>query len=83
MPYSLLVQYGTEAEYRRHFEQVYCKEPIKTFDGITVRFHKSMFDHCFFESSRRDTNKDTFSCLRSSFSPLRIFFGEGCGDLSW
>lgn len=65
MPYSLLVQYGTEAEYRRHFERVYCKGPIKTFDGITVRFHKSMFDHCFFESSRRDTNKDTFSIKRA------------------
>ncbi len=65
MPYSLLVQYGTEAEYRRHFEQVYCKDPIKTFDGIVVRFHKSMFGHSFFESSRRDTNKDTFSIKRA------------------
>ncbi len=65
MPYSLLIQYGTEEEYRRHFEQVYCKGPIKTFDGIAVRFHKNMFDHCFFESSRRDTNKDTFSIKRS------------------
>jgi hypothetical protein len=24
-----------------------------------------MFDHCFFESSRRDTNKDTFSIKRA------------------
>ena len=65
MPYPLLVQYGTQAEYRQHFEQVYCKGPIKTFDRITVRFHKSMFDHCFFESSRRNDNKDTFSKKRA------------------
>ncbi|MCP5003133.1 MAG: hypothetical protein GY941_04150 [Planctomycetes bacterium] len=65
MPYPLLVQYGTEAEYRRHFEHVYCSGPIKTFDGIKVRFRKNMFDHCFFESSRRDTNKDTFSIKRA------------------
>ncbi len=65
MSYPLLVKYKTEAEYRQHFEQVYCKGPIRTFDGISVRFHKSMFDHCFFESSRRDKNKDTFSLKRA------------------
>lgn len=64
MPYPSLVRYEAEEEYRQHYEQIYCKGPIKTFDGITVRFDKSMFDHCFFESSRRDTNKDTFSVKR-------------------
>jgi len=63
--YPPLVKYRTEAEYRLHFEQVYCRGSIKTFDGILVRFRKSIFDHCFFESSRRDKNKDTFSIKRA------------------
>jgi len=45
--YPPLVKYRTEAEYRLHFEQVYCRGSVKTFDGILVRFHKSVFDHCF------------------------------------
>ncbi len=58
-----LVQYPTELEYRRHFEQVYCRGPIETFDGIQVRFRKGMFDHCFFESV--NTKDDTFSPRRA------------------
>ena len=65
MSYPPLVKYGTEVEYRSHFEQVYCKGPIKTFDGISVRFRKLNFDHCFFESSHRDKNKDMFSIKRA------------------
>lgn len=58
-----LVQYGTEREYRAHFEQVYCQGPMQTFDGIMVRFRKQQFDHCFFESVV--TKDDTFSQRRA------------------
>lgn len=60
-----LVKYATAAEYQKHFEQKYCRGPLTTFDGYHVRFKKSDFKHCFFESSRRDGNKDTFSLLRA------------------
>lgn len=58
-----LVQYHTEQEYRQHFERIYCRQPIKTFDGIMVRFRKGMFDHCFFESIH--AKDDTFSQRRA------------------
>lgn len=63
LAYPPLVQYITEQEYRNHFERVYCKEPIATFDDIQVRFRKSMFDHCFFESIH--SKDDTFSQQRA------------------
>lgn len=59
--YAPFVEYQTEAEYRTHFERVYCTGPIETFDGIRVRFRKGRFQHDFYESSRRDGNKDRFS----------------------
>ena len=58
MNYPSLVRYATQAEYRVHFERVYCRGPIQTFDHIAVRFRKKDFDHCFFESSKRDRVKD-------------------------
>lgn len=63
MSYSVLVQYRTELEYRKHFEDVYCRRTIETFDGIQVRFRKAMFDHCFFESIH--SKDDTFSSQRA------------------
>lgn len=63
MPYPPLVNYGTEQEYRSHFERVYCQGTISTFDGIEVRFRRRMFDHCFFESVV--TKDDTFSPRRA------------------
>lgn len=60
-----LVSYSTQGEYRTHFEQIYCKTPISTFDGIQVRFRKTDFNHCFFESTRRNGIKDKFSLKRS------------------
>jgi len=63
MPYPPLVSYQTIDEYRAHFEKVYCRGPIVTFDGIPVRFRKRDFDHAFFES--RTTKDDTFSPQRS------------------
>ena len=63
MPYPPLVKYLSEQEYRQHFEDVYCKQPLLTFDGIPVRFRKSDFDHAFFES--KNAKDDTFSMLRA------------------
>ncbi|MEN8131268.1 MAG: hypothetical protein ABFS45_13955 [Pseudomonadota bacterium] len=63
MAYPPLVHYATEQEYRVHFERVYCRGPIQTFDGITVRFRKDQFYHCFFESV--NTKDDTFSPRRA------------------
>ena len=61
----LFVSYSTQDEYRTHFEQTYCSSTISTFDGIQVRFRKTDFDHCFFESTRRNGIKDKFSLKRA------------------
>lgn len=55
----------SETEYRQRFEATYCQGTIATFDGIEVRFRKSDFDHCFFESTQRNGIKDQFSVKRS------------------
>ncbi len=65
MPPTPLVVYETAEQYRRHYERTYCCGTITTFDGIHVRFRKRHFGHCFFESSRRDGIKDTFSRRRA------------------
>lgn len=65
MSYPPLLHLATEAEYRARFERVYCQGPVMTFDGVAVRFRKSQFDHCFFESTRRNRIKDQFSWKRA------------------
>jgi hypothetical protein len=60
-----LVHYNTEEEYREHFRQIYCRAPIFTFDDIPVYFRKEDFDHCMYESSKRDSVKDVFSKQRA------------------
>jgi hypothetical protein len=65
MALPTFVEYDTEDEYRRHFEEVYCREKIAAFDGIKVKFRKSKFEHCFFESSNKNQEKDTFSIERA------------------
>jgi hypothetical protein len=60
-----LVLYQTQGEYRRHFESTYCQNAIVTFDGWRVRFSKKDFDHCMFESTKRNKVKDQFSKARS------------------
>jgi hypothetical protein len=57
--------YSTPAEYKTHFERVYCRGVITTFDGIRVYFSSDKFGHCFYESSRRDGVKDIFSSVRA------------------
>ncbi len=67
MPYPCppAIIYSTENEYRAHFNRVYCKGPIKTFDSIDVFFKRSDFDHAFYESSKRNKVKDQFSHPRA------------------
>jgi len=65
LDYPPLVHYDTQEEYPKHFEGIYCSGGIRTFDDILVRFRKSKFDHCFFESTKRDARKDQFSVKRA------------------
>lgn len=63
MPYPPLIDLPTQEEYRRHYENLYCRRPIITFDSISVRFRKRDFDHAFFETVV--TKDDTFSSIRA------------------
>lgn len=63
--YPPLLKLPDAAAYRVRFEALYCRSAVATFDGIAVRFRKSDFDHCFFESSQRNRIKDTFSTVRA------------------
>jgi len=63
--YPPLLKLAAESDYRTHFEGVYCRAPVFTFDGLIVRFRKDDFDHCFFESTQRNRIKDHFSTVRA------------------
>lgn len=65
MPMPPLLVLPDEHAYRAHFEAVYCQGPLRTFDGIEVRFRKRDFNHCCFESNRRTRRKARFSKVRS------------------
>lgn len=52
MPRPPLVHYPSVDEYRAHFERVYCRGPVVTFDGIPVRFRKPDFNHCMQKTAR-------------------------------
>ena len=60
-----LVKYNTKEEYKSHFEKIYCNSLVTTFDEIKVRFRKKDFEHCFYESSKRNGEKDVFSEVRA------------------
>ena len=60
-----LVNYASVAEYRSHYERVYCRGNIQTFDGIRVFFGTNQFGHMFYESTARDGRKDAFSSVRA------------------
>lgn len=64
MSFPPLVHYKTTNEYRKHYERIYCRGPILTFDKIPVWFIKSWFKHNFSKSSKRDGCKDIFSVTR-------------------
>lgn len=57
--------FGTEFEYKQYYYKAYCRKPIITFDRILVYFGKKCFQHCFYESSRRNQIKDIFSKKRA------------------
>ncbi len=65
MSMPVLRRFASELECGLHYKEVYCAGPIPTFDGVMVRFDKRDFLHLFFESSRRDGDKDTFSTRRA------------------
>ena len=60
-----LVCYDKIEKYREHYEHVYCRSIIQTFDGIRVYFKPYRFDHVFYESTARDGRKDLFSRIRA------------------
>jgi hypothetical protein len=60
-----LIHYDTVAEYRLHYERVYCRGNVETFDGIRVYFGTAKFGHAFFESTARDGRKDVFLSVRA------------------
>jgi len=63
MAFPPLVYYQTESEYQLHFEKIYCRTPVITFDEIAVRFKKQDFNHAFFETVVK--KDDTFSSKRA------------------
>ena len=60
-----LVHYGSVDEYREHYNRIYCRSIILTFDEIRVYFSPVRFNHVFFESTLRDGRKDMFSFVRA------------------
>lgn len=60
-----LLIFNTEAEYQIYYERTYCRGGIVTFDNIRVYFRKERFSHSFYESSKRDGVKDSFSPERA------------------
>ena len=54
-------------EYKQYYVEKYCKKPIKTFDGIEVKFYEERFEHAFYESSDKlHSSKDVFSKDRAT-----------------
>lgn len=59
-----LLEYESEAEFRDHFQRIYCRGVISTFDGIRVYFDSQRFGHAFYESGARGGPKVSFSMIR-------------------
>jgi len=79
--YPPLLKLAQESDYRTRFEILYCEKLVPTFDGIAVRFRKSDFDHCFFESTNRDRKKDKFSQLRAErLEWIKVALGDTSAD---
>lgn len=66
---ELLPEHFSEAQYRAYYERNFVKHPrywhISEEVKIPIYFHRDTFDHAFFESTKRDGNKDLFSPLRA------------------
>lgn len=57
-----------EAAYRQYYIQNFTGRPLwfqTSMGAVPVYFGRDKFDHAFFESSRRDGNKDQFSLTRA------------------
>lgn len=65
MSYRPFLIYPNVSDYKKHYYRAYCHKPIITHDGIAVRFRKKCFNHSFYESSKKDGNKDAFSYERA------------------
>lgn len=53
--------------YKNIYRKFYCNAPIVTFDGISVKFYVSNFDHAFYESfNRKAKDKLKFSYKRAN-----------------
>lgn len=65
MSYPPLVIYHSENEYKIHYINKYCTNPIETFDNFIVHFYEDKFEHAFYESSDYRGNKDIFSSNRA------------------
>ena len=63
MPALLFLR--SEEAYRAHFRNSLVRNEIITFHGVPVKFRNDSFSHAFFESTRRDRNKDAFSPIRA------------------
>ena len=62
-----LVKLSSPDEYKNYYINKYCKKPIKTFDGIEVKFYEERFNHAFYESTdKRNASKDVFSLDRAT-----------------
>lgn len=62
--YPDLLELANKDAYRARFEALYCCGPLMTFDGISVRFRLSDFNHAFY-SSNRLVKKVGFSIIRA------------------
>lgn len=51
MSFPPLVIYTDRTQYKRHYENVYCRSIIVTFDDIRVYFKPQRFGHAFYEST--------------------------------
>jgi len=53
--------------YKNIYRKFYCTSPVLTFDGISVKFYVSDFDHAFYESkNRKEKDKLVFSYKRAN-----------------
>ena len=58
--------FKNEKECRNYYENVYCTNPVKTFDNIYVHFYPEAFDDAFFESKNHIArDKSIFSFKRA------------------
>jgi hypothetical protein len=53
--------------YKNIYENHYCKQPVLTFDNISVFFKSESFEHAFYESANRKAkDKTIFSYPRAN-----------------